>query len=127
MDKNCFHNDTAAGFRYTGTKCPAQDTSCLSTAASDVARVSRLAGGGSKLSVRIVFGQGHICQMEGPAQWRDGTLILRADALDPNAPCELHAKIQGSILTLEDTGGRCQPVYCGARGMLQGARFTRRQ
>ena len=113
--------------RYTGMKCPKDDATCISTTASDLVQVTRLGGGGIKVSARIIFGQGHTCQMEGNAEWSDGKLTLRADGLIPNEPCELQARIQGPILTLDDPGGRCQVVYCGARGAFRGAHFTRRQ
>jgi len=113
--------------QYAGAKCPKNNTTCVPANPSDQVHVARGTDGKAKVSVRIAFGQGHTCRMDGNAEWTGDKFTLRADGLDPNAPCELALKIQGSMLTLEDPDSRCQPVYCGARGVFNGTRFVRRR
>jgi hypothetical protein len=113
--------------QYAGAKCPKNDTICQPTAPSDLVQVTRGTGGRAKISVHIVFDQGHTCGLDGDAEWTGHAFVLRADGLDASTPCELVVRIQGSSLSLDDQGARCQPVYCGARGVLTGTRFIKRR
>jgi hypothetical protein len=122
--------------QYSGTACPREpvrsdpagnEPACLPTTSSDLVRIARGPGGSANVNVRIVFGQGNTCQIDGDAEWRDGAFILRAEGLEAAAPCELAVRIRGAVATLDDEGSRCQPVYCGVRGMFSGARFVKRR
>jgi hypothetical protein len=113
--------------QYSGTTCPKNDPACLPTKPSDLVHIARGPDGRAKVSVHIVFGQGNTCHLDGNAEWRGSEFVLRADGLEVSEPCELVARVQGSVLMLEDQGSRCQPVYCGVRGVLTGARFVKRR
>ncbi|HVG20552.1 MAG TPA: hypothetical protein VNI02_15995 [Blastocatellia bacterium] len=114
---------------YIGMGCPAKGKTapCIPTKATDRVRISRGKDANATVNIKIVFAEGHTCTLEGRASWSDGRFTLRADGLDPNKPCQLVLRIRGSVLTLEDPGGLCREVYCGARGAFDGARFKKRR
>jgi hypothetical protein len=115
--------------QYSGAGCgrdsARSDPPCLSAAASDQVQLSRNFDGSANVTVRLVFGQGNACQLDGVADWRDGAFVTRREGLEGG--CELVIRIKGTMAILEDQGGRCQPVYCGARGAFTGARFVKRR
>lgn len=113
---------------YAGIGCPAggKPDGCLPTKSTDHVLILRGKDGkDAKVSIKIVFAKGHMCTLEGSADWSDGSFTLHADGLDPNKPCQLVLHISRSVLTLEDSGGLCRDVYCGTRGALDGARFKK--
>jgi len=113
---------------YVGSSCPpkTEATTCVLTKASDHVSILHDQETEAKINVKIVFDKGHICALEGRAVWSEGSFMLHADGLDPTKPCQLLLQIKGSELTLEDAGGLCREVYCGARGTFEGARFKKR-
>lgn len=114
--------------KYAGIGCPAKGKAdpCLPTKATDSIRILAAKDADAMVSIRIVFDRGHLCILEGRADWSDGRFTLRAEGLDPNKPCQLVLRISGSVLTLEDQGGLCREVYCGMRGAFDGARFRKK-
>jgi hypothetical protein len=113
---------------YVGIGCPAESKAgaCLPTKPTDRVRLSRGKDEQATVSVKIAFDRGHSCELEGSATWSDGRFTIRADGLDPKKPCQLVLRISGSVLTLEDPEGLCREVYCGTRGMFDGARFKKK-
>lgn len=113
---------------YIGSGCPskAKADACVPTKATDRVSIQRDKEADAKVNVKIAFDKGHICALEGGAGWSDDHFTLRADGLDPEKPCQLVLRVNGSALTLEDVGGLCREVYCGTRGILDGARFKKR-
>ena len=83
------------------------------TKAGDSVRVKKLADGKVSVSCRLIFGAGQTCEMEGPANWKDNVLTLRADGLEDSKPCVLELRFAGGKVTLKDTGSNCRPVYWG--------------
>lgn len=118
---------TAFG-EYVGSGCPskAKATTCLPTKASDHVSILHGQETEAKINIKIVFDKGHICALEGGAMWSEGSFKVHADGLDPEKPCQLLLQIKDSELTLEDVGGLCREIYCGARGTFEGARFKKR-
>ena len=114
---------------YVGIGCPgkAGTAGCIPTSAKDRVQILRgRAGRGASVKIRVVFAGGHVCSLEGKADWTGGGFVIRADGLDPLKPCRLVLRIRGSVLTLADAGGLCREVYCGTRGAFDGARFKKK-
>ncbi len=119
---------TAVFGNYSGSGCPPKTRmeACLPTKATDRVGILRDRETDAKVHVKMVFDKGHVCALTGGAIWSGDRFTLRADGLDPDKPCQLTLRIQGSALTLEDAGGLCREVYCGTRGAFEGARFKKR-
>jgi hypothetical protein len=114
--------------QYAGAGCAreqARSSNPVCTTSSDAIQITRSSDGSAAVSVRIVFGQGNACQLDGNADWRDDAFVLRSGGLEGG--CGLVIRIRGTAATLEDEGARCQPYYCGARGVFSGARFNKRR
>jgi hypothetical protein len=114
--------------QYSGAGCGREarnDPACLPAASSDQVQLGRNFDGSANVTVRLVFGQGNACQLDGVADWQDGAFVTRAEGLE--AGCQLIIRIKGTMAILEDQGARCQPVYCGVRGAFTGARFVKRR
>ncbi|MBO0932450.1 hypothetical protein [Fibrella aquatilis] len=91
----------------------------------DRVRILRSQDGDANVVVSLTFDQGQVCELEGRAVWAKGQLTLTADGLDETKPCQLVLRLNGSVLTLQDTELRCQGAYCGTRGAFDGARFQK--
>jgi hypothetical protein len=117
--------------QYSGAGCSREpvrsDPVCVPAASSDLLHIWRGSDGSANVSVRMVFGQGNACQIDGVAESRDTELVLRTEGVNARTPCELVIRFKGNAATLEDAGSRCQPVYCGVRGVFTGARFVKRR
>lgn len=101
---------------------------CVPAGKSDRVTISQAKDGALKMKARIVFDHGHICSAEGPATWSetDKSFVLTAEGMDPQKPCRLAAHLDGKMLTLEDVGGSCRDVYCGAGGTFDGLVFKKK-
>ena len=96
------------------------------TRKSDQVRIVRNAAGNISIAISLTFGGGQICELEGNAVWTNGQFVMIADGLDESKPCRLILRISGSMLTLQDTEGRCRDVYCGTSGQFDGAQFRKK-
>ena len=92
---------------------------------SDRISILRSQDSDAKVVVSLTFDQGQVCELEGNAVWANGRLTLTADGLDETKPCQLVLRLNGPVLTLQDTEARCQGAYCGTRGAFDGARFQK--
>ncbi len=111
---------------YVGAGCPTTAESCLPTTSGDTLNITEQAGT-PHVALALAFEAGQSCSIQGGATRKAGdTLVLQAEGLDPDKPCELALTFDNGVVTLRDEGGRCRDVYCGTRGSLDGSRFGRR-
>jgi len=95
------------------------------TAGQDSIRVSENANGKIGVALKLYYSTGHTCQLNNAGEWRDDHVAVVADGLDANRPCNLNLFFQKGRVLLKDEGLRCAPVYCGARGKLDGVRLPK--
>lgn len=110
--------------RYLGAGCSGVAESCIPTTRKDTLVISK-AQGSARVALKVFFDRGHRCELEGEAQWVGSRLVVRAEGLDPEKPCELGLVFGKGVVELRDLEGRCRDVYCGTRGALDGARFKK--
>jgi hypothetical protein len=98
----------------------------LPTKKTDKIQISRSSTADAKVTISMTFDKGQSCELEGDAVWTNGQLTVKADGLDEAKPCQLVLRINGAIVTLQDSGMYCREVYCGARGTFDKARFQKK-
>lgn len=76
----------------------------------------------------LEFYNGHVCDLYGMAEWRDGALVYEEPEADGTAACRLRLEVKGGDITfVDDPDMLCANNYCGARGGFNGAGFTAKQ
>ncbi len=92
----------------------------------DRVRVTRKGGDKVGLEVKLYFGHGQVCVLEKTGRWTGSSVRIEAEGLKENEKCELEATFNSGAIHLSDKKQRCTPVYCGARGTLDGASAPKR-
>jgi hypothetical protein len=111
---------------YVGAGCakPAA-ADCLLTDGRDRLVISHDKDGSVVAGIKLVFDRGISCRLKVRASWVEDHFLMRAEGIDPAKPCELELLVNGPHVQLQDQGGRCREVYCGAGGAFDGARFRK--
>ena len=86
----------------------------------DFLEITASSDGKAKISLSLLFANGHLCAMEGVAQWRENHLVLHKKSED-SRPCALRIYSDGSLVLLRDPGASCTMWSCGARGWIDGS------
>lgn len=105
---------------YRGAKCPTQGPGCTSGGPADRVRIGPVRDGKARVDVSLQFDAGHTCELSGEATAQSKRLILDADGLDADQPCQLTIDFDTSDIRLADDAGACRNVYCGTRGQFDG-------
>jgi uncharacterized protein len=86
-------------------------------------------GNGIHFSFNLVGANGHTCSMEGEAVFTGSDYQSVPGVGDADAPknCKLQIHIKRNTLALEDIDGACREYFCGARAVIDGTEFGRRQ
>jgi hypothetical protein len=87
----------------------------------DRVRVTSKGGDKVGLAVKLYFGHGQLCVLEESGRWTGSSVLIEAEGLKEDEKCELEATFDSGAIHLSDKEQRCTPVYCGARGTLDGA------
>ena len=94
--------------------------------ATDCLTVSVLGSGSVEFDVALYFNMDHSCELSGEAQPKtNGSLVYTGSKATEDEGCTLAIVTKGDTITLKDEGMKCSPVWCGARGTLDGATFAR--
>lgn len=99
-----------------GHECSGETVSSISVTASD---------DGLRVAMELYFFNGHRCNFEGTADWKDGKLLVRGPPEPMQCMLELYSDgryIQSYVSDGMSDG--CQQ-YCGARGTLDHASLTK--
>jgi uncharacterized protein len=86
-------------------------------------------GNSIHFSFNLVGANGHTCSMEGDAVFTGSAYQSVSDAADVDAPknCKLQIHIKRNTIVLEDVDGACREYFCGARAVIDGVEFGRKQ
>ena len=76
--------------------------------------------------MKLYFGHGQVCVLEETGRWTGSSVRIEAEGLKEDEKCELEATFDSGAIHLSDKEQRCTPVYCGARGTLDGASAPKR-
>ncbi len=83
-------------------------------------RITRRTPSHANIVLKLYYANGHTCQLNSDGHWEGDRLVFIAVGLEPNQSCKLEAFFPPGHIRLSDEGQRCAPVYCGARGKLDG-------
>ncbi len=94
--------------------------------ATDCLSVSMLGSGEVEFELALYFNMDHSCELSGEASPKtNGNLVYEGSKATNDEGCTLAIVTKGDTITLKDEGQKCSPVWCGARGTLDGATFAR--
>ena len=94
--------------------------------ATDCLTVSMLGSGSVEFELALQFDMDHSCELSGEAQPKtNGSLVYTGSKATEDEGCTLAIVTKGDTITLKDEGMKCSPVWCGARGTIDGATFAR--
>jgi hypothetical protein len=82
----------------------------------------KLATGSVYIRLHLEFFNGHVCNFHGVATYEGGAFVYRRPRAD-RSTCALSIRPGGAEVVIEDPGGSCKDLFCGARGGLGGTKF----
>lgn len=94
---------------------------------SNILEIKELSGNSANISIGIIGGNLHQCQLEGVAHKKGDYLEYHekyTDSLGKERECILHLKVEGRNIVLYDQLDRnCKRLYCGQRAGFAGKKF----
>jgi hypothetical protein len=72
----------------------------------------------------LEFFNGHLCEIDGIADWHGDTLVYHGPDSVTGAACVLRLQVADGLIRLADPKGGCRADTCGARGQYDGVTFA---